>query len=194
MPKQIATSLHALVQENIHDSHHLRLKIAPEMFHWYCRKMPASQAKALVCEILKISYGGFESVMKKDPLEPLRIAMRDQKILEMRSEGYSCAAIGKSVKLSRVQVWRVIEKFEVQLDIVKTLSTHKIRGKVRLTNVQLESILRMKKTASVAASRQVGSQNIYFLSGSKKATAPNSAMTAPRKSCDATFSATLGNA
>lgn len=119
------------------------------MFHAYCQKMAPEQARAVTIEILKISRAGFDYAMRKDPLEPLRMAKRDQLILDMRCEGYSYAYIAKHVKLSRVQIWRIIEGFQSKLDVIKSLSTSRVH-KSRLTVDQLESIKRMKKMGGVA--------------------------------------------
>lgn len=193
MPKQIDTSLAAIVAKNVHDTHHLRLKIAPEMFHAYCRKMSPDMARAVTIEILRISQAGFDFALKKDPLEPLRTAQRNQTILDLRSSGYSFASIAKQVNLSRVQIWRIIEGFQTQIDTIKMLSGQRIH-KTRLTHDQLSSIERMKKSAGKIRPIQTPSTNVYFLSGSKNASAPNSVIAAPTKSCRMTFSATSGTA
>ena len=155
MSNKSKLSLFELVQKHKNATHHIRIKIAPEMFHVYCRIMPDNEAKNLVCALLDISHGAFDSVLKKDPLSELAIYKRNQTILDLRCQGFSFASICETVKLSRVQVWRIIDGFHEQLDMIKFMESRKVKN-TRLKYPELNKIADLRKKATeVSPSRQV---------------------------------------
>lgn len=137
-------SLSDLVQKHKNDTHHIRLKVAPEMFRLYCQKMKPIEAENLVCELLQITHQGFEYAIRKDPLSELHIYKRNQTILDLRCDGFSFASISKTVKLSRVQVWRILEAYREQIDKIAFLETRKIRN-TRLKYPDLDKIEALRK-------------------------------------------------
>lgn len=166
MPIKSNLSLSELVQKHRNDTHHIRCKIAPEMFHTYSRIMPAIQAENLVCELLQITHAGFDHAMRVDPLADLAIYKRDQTILDLRCQGFSFKAICQTVKLSRVQVWRIIRSFEEKIETVRFMETRKVKN-TRLKYPDLDKIQalrdKIKKTAEVSPSRQVSpAMNFIF--------------------------------
>lgn len=162
MSEKSISSLSELVQKHKNETHHLRIKLAPEMFHAYCRNMSEIEAKNLTCELLRISANSFDYAIQKDPLAKLYDLERNNRILDMRCDGFSFDAIRKSVGLSRVQVWRIIKSFEEKMDKIKFLENKKIKD-TRLKYPELDKIeaLRQKlKALKPAENRQIVWENV----------------------------------
>jgi hypothetical protein len=132
-------SLADLIRKHKNDTHHIRCKIAPEMFHYYCRNMSAIEAENLVCELLQITHAGFEYAIRKDPLAELETYKRNQNILDLRCDGFSFASICETVKLSRVQVWRIIEAYRGQIETINFMESRKVHN-TRLKYPDLDKI------------------------------------------------------
>lgn len=118
-------SLADLVHHHKNSSHHIRLIVAPVMYHHYCRNLEPQVAKNLTCALLDISPEGFEYSLRKKVLSKINTYRRDQMVLDMRCRGMSYKRICLSLKLSRVQVWRIIKSFESKVKFIDFLqNTH----------------------------------------------------------------------
>lgn len=110
MPRQYDTSLDALIKKHAPDTHHIRLKAAPAMFHHLCGKMSQDAARAVTCELLQITPLGLEVALHRDRNNPDHKIIRDHHIITMRAAGASYERIQARFGLSRVQVWRVLRE------------------------------------------------------------------------------------
>lgn len=137
MPSKLVEDLSDLIRKEQFQTHHIRIKLAPEMFRFYSRRMDPATAKMLTCAILNITPAGFDMALRKDPIAELETYRRNQKILDLRCEGFSFEAIAKFAKLSRTQVWRILREFEEKTATVNAFSKIKVK-KHRLTWPELE--------------------------------------------------------
>lgn len=148
MSKKTTETLADLVRKHGVDTHAMRIKLAAPMFRYYCGKMPECQAKLLTCELLQISAGGFESGLKNDYIGELEAIRRNQKILDMRCEGFSFASIAKYAKLSRVQVWRIMKDFDEKNQRIKALENKRVSNhKLKYSELQKIEGYKLSKSA-----------------------------------------------
>lgn len=110
MPRQNETSLDAQLKKYAPDTHHIRLKAAPAMFHHLCGKMPESEARLLTCALLAITPLGLSYALERDRNNPDKKIIRNHQIVTMRASGASYDRIQARFGLSRVQVYRIIKQ------------------------------------------------------------------------------------